>query len=443
MAENKWINAEADEFAAEAGETEADRALALQIYASRLIGSDPDLVLHGGGNTSVKVTRPDLFGTRRDVLHVKGSGHDLATITAAGMPGLWLDQVRALRGLDRLEDADMVNALRGAMLDASGPYPSIESLLHAFLPHRFVNHSHATAMIALADLPDARAVIREIFGDRMGVVPFFKPGFDLGRAAADVFDKNPEAEGLILLNHGHFAFADSAQGAYDRLISQNNAVEEWFAANRRPAPRATPAPARTATDVLPALRGAVGDVTAAHTGNRDAAMPVIDLRRGPEIAAFLSRPDLAALAGRGIATPDHVIRTKNLPLLLQPDADIAAAVQDYAARYRAYFEANAARYPEGKIPLNPAPNVAWIPGLGVAGIARDARAAAAAADLAEQNIRAMAMAEDAGGYRPVDEARLFDMEYWSLEQAKLGRATPPAFTGRVVLVTGGAGAIGL
>ena len=443
MTENRWIESEAAEIAAAAGESEADRALALQIHASRLIGSDPDLVLHGGGNTSVKVTRPDLFGMEREVMHVKGSGHDLATITREGMPGLWLEPVRALRRLERLADEDMVNALRGAMLDASGPYPSIESLLHAFLPHRFINHTHATAMIALADLPEARAVIREIFGERIGVVPFFMPGFELGRAAAEIFDENPEVEGLILLKHGHFAFGESAREAYGRLIAQTNAVEEWFAANRRPAPR-RPAAAepRALGDVLPALRGAVGAITAEHEGDRDAPMPVIDLRRSDEISAFLSRADLEDLARAGVATPDHVIRTKNTPVLLEPGADIAAAVQDYARRYRAYFERNAARTPEGRRLLNPAPNVAWIPGLGIAGIGQDARAAAAAADLAGQNIRAMAMAQDAGGYRPVDEAQLFDMEYWALEQAKLGRARPE-FAGRVVLITGGAGAIGL
>ncbi len=442
MAKNRWIDAEARAFAEAAGESGPDRDLALAVHASRLIGADPDLVLHGGGNTSVKVERPDLFGTMRPVMHVKGSGHDLAGITAEGMPGLWLEPVRALRTLERLADEDMVNALRGAMLDASGPYPSIESLLHAFLPHRFVLHTHATAMIALADLPDAPAVIREIFGTRMGVVPFYKPGFDLGRAAAEVFDETPEVEGLILLNHGHFAFADSAEEAYERLIAQTSAVEEWFAANRKPPARGARPEARDPAEVLPALRGALGEISAQHEGNRDAAMPLIDLRRSEEIDTFLARPDLDALAAAGVATPDHAIRTKNRPLLLRPGDDIAAAVTGYAETYRAWFEANAARYPEGRTLLNPGPNVAWIPGLGIAGIGADARAAAAAADLAEQNIRAMAMAQDAGGYRPVDEAQLFDMEYWSLEQAKLGRAHPE-FAGRVVLVTGGAGAIGL
>ncbi len=442
MVKNRWIEAEARALAEAAGESEAEQALALVIHASRLIGADRDLVLHGGGNTSVKVKRPDLFGNLRDVIHVKGSGHDLAEITREGMPGLWLDELLPLRGLDRLQDEDMVNALRGAMLDASGPNPSIETLLHAFLPHRFVLHTHATAMIALADMPNAPEVIREIFGERMGVVPFFKPGFDLGRAAVGTFEENPEVEGLILLNHGHFAFGGSAREAYERLVEQTTAVEEWFAANRWPARvHSSPEP-RRAVEVLPLLRGACGAVSAAHSGNRDAPMPVIDLRRSDEIDAFLMREDLDILADAGVATPDHVIRTKNWPVVLRPGDEIAAAVSAYAERYRSYFERNAARHPEDRTMLDPAPNVAWIPGLGIAGIGHDARAASQAADLAEQNIRAMAMAQGASGYRPVGEAQLFDMEYWSLEQAKLGR-TRPELSGKVVIVTGGAGAIGL
>ena len=442
MAENRWIEAEALALAEAAGESDAEQALALVIHASHLIGADRDLVLHGGGNTSVKVKRPDLFGNLRDVLHVKGSGHDLAEITAEGMPGLWLDELLPLRGLDRLRDEDMVNALRGAMLDASGPNPSIETLLHAFLPHRFVLHTHATAMIALADMPNAPEVIKEIFGERMGVVPFFKPGFDLGRAAIETFEENPAVEGLILLNHGHFAFGDSAREAYERLVEQTSAVEEWFAAKRRPARAHSSPGARRAVEVLPQLRGACGAVSAAHSGDRDAPMPVIDLRRSDEIDAFLKREDLDILADAGVATPDHVIRTKNWPVVLRPGDEIAAAVSAYAERYRSYFERNAARHPEDRTMLDPAPNVAWIPGLGIAGIGHDARAASQAADLAEQNIRAMAMAQGASGYRPVGEAQLFDMEYWSLEQAKLGR-TRPELSGKVVIVTGGAGAIGL
>ena len=446
MVTNIWNTNDAAKAISKAGDDPADRALAVQAYASRLIGSDADLVLHGGGNTSCKVSRRDLFGAQMDVLHIKGSGHDLGTITTNGMPAIRLAPVRALSGLETLRDEDMVNTIRAAMLDANGPNPSIETPLHAYLPHKHINHSHATAMIALADLPEAEAVITQIFGDKMGVVPFFKPGFELGKAALAVYQSNPDIEGLILLNHGHFAFSDDPKEAYDRLIRHTNMVEAYLTENaQKPENRTTPHPV-PALDILPVLRGAIGAQNAAHTGNRDAAMPVIDLRVNPAVQSFLSRPDLAELAARGVATPDHVIRTKNKPLYLRSDMlnqnGIRDAVDSYVTDYTRYFTENAARYTD-KIMLPPTPNVAWIEGLGIAGIGADARAAAKAADLAEQNITAMQLAQDNGGYFPVDEARLFDMEYWSLEQAKLGKTTPPAFSGKVVMVTGGAGAIGL
>ncbi len=455
MVANLWNQHDADDIAARAGNDPADRALALEAYASRLIGSDPAMVQHGGGNTSCKVRRRDLLGDEIDVLHVKGSGWDLGHMRPEGMPGLRLEPLLRLRALDRLSDEDMVNAARSALLGATAPNPSVEVLLHAYLPHAFINHTHATAMLALADLPDAESVVQEIFGGRVACVPFFMPGFALARAAAEVYEANPRVEGLLLLKHGHFAFADDAQTAYERLIEQTNLVEDWLRA-RRGKPMTTPAtagpaprPTAEAARILPLLRGILGEANAAFAEDRDAAMPVMDLRAGPNVAEFLMRDDLETLAARGVATPDHVIRTKNRPLLLRRqtveagrdaiDRAVAAYIDDYVA----YFTRNVARHPRGKTMLNPAPTLAWIEGLGIVGMGRDGRAAKIAADLAEQGIVAMAWGQDCGGFQPVGEAEIFDMEYWSLEQAKLGKAGRAALGGRVVLVTGGAGAIGL
>ncbi len=453
MVDNRWDDKAADGFARAADPDPADRLLALESYASRLIGGDAELVQHGGGNTSCKVTRTDLFGKSRAVLHVKGSGHDLARIGADGMPGLWLEPLLALRGLDRLSDEDMVNALRGAMLNAAGPTPSVETLLHAYLPHAFINHTHATAMLALADLPDAAAVVREIFGDSVATVPFSMPGFELAQAAAAIYEANPDVQGLVLLKHGHFAFAGDAGQAYERIIEQTNLVEDWFRDKRGSLPPkpGAPAPGRVAqaVEILPALRGIIGARRAAFAGEGDQPMPVLDLRAGPNVQAFFDRPDVAVLARRGVATPDHVIRTKNTPLYLtratlaEGTPAIAQAVDDYIRAYESYFRTNAARSRDAKVMLNPAPDLVWLDGLGIVGVGRDAKAAAIAADLAEQNLAAMSLAEDCGGFFPVTEEQIFAMEYWSLEQAKLGKASPPALAGRVVLITGGAGAIGL
>ncbi len=453
MVANLWNENAAQAVVKAAGGDLADRQLALQAYASHLIGSDPELVQHGGGNTSCKVVRSDLFGAEMDVLHIKGSGHDLARIQPDGMPGVRLDALLSLRQLQTLGDRDMINFVRANMLDATAPNPSVEILLHAFLPHRFVNHSHATAMVALADLPDPEAAVAEIFGDKIACVPFHMPGFHLGKAAAEVYEANPDIQGLLLLKHGHFAFADDAKTAYDLMIEHTAMVERWLhrksgVVPARPGPPDADMLAR-APQVLPMLRGLVGSATVNFTGDRDAAMPVMDLRAGPNVREFLARPDVAHLARRGVATPDHVIRTKNTPLYLDAQtvsggvAAIAQAVDGYVAGYTAYFDRNTARHAAPKTMLDPAPNLAWIDGVGVVGIGKDATAAAIAADLAEQCIAAMTNAQNCGGFHPVAEEQMFDMEYWSLEQAKLGSAKTAPLTGKVVLVTGGAGAIGL
>ncbi|MFT7596976.1 MAG: rhamnose utilization protein RhaD (predicted bifunctional aldolase and dehydrogenase), partial [Paracoccaceae bacterium] len=441
MVANNWNMEDAAGYARAAGENPADQQLALQAYASRLIGRDPQLVQHGGGNTSCKVVRKDLFGRDIRVLHVKGSGHDLAFIDAAGMPGVRLDPLLALRDLDHLGDADMVNMVRSNLLDSGAPNPSVEILLHAYLPHAFINHTHATAMLALADLPDAVAAVAEIFGDTVVTVPFYMPGFALAQAAAEIYEANPQAEGLVLLNHGHFAFSDSPEKSYDLIVRHTNMVEAWLAAKSGKTPKraglATPEMLAKAADILPLLRGILGQRNAAFTADRDAPMPVMDLRAGPNVREFLARADVATLAGRGVATPDHVIRTKNYPLYLTAEMisggepDISQAIDTYTETYTAYFIRNAARAAEPKTMLNPAPDLAWIDGVGIVGIGADARAAGIAADLAEQGITAMTNGEDCGGFFPVAEEQLFDMEYWSLEQAKLGKAKRTELAGHV------------
>jgi len=453
MVANRWKDDEAEKWLMAAGDDPADQSVALSVYGARLIGGDRALVQHGGGNVSCKVTRRDIYGNEMRVLHVKGSGRDLAEMGAAFMPALSLEALTALRALDHLDDVAMINVMRGNMLDYRAPNPSVETLLHAFLPHDFINHTHASVMLALADLPNAAEVVTEIFGDNVATVPFYKPGFDLGCAAATVFEENPEVEGLILLNHGHFAFGGDAKTAYERIIRHTKMVEDWFRGKRGEMPKASgdsnPAMVKRAVDVLPLLRGMIGAQNAAYGQDRDAPMPVMDLRAGPNVVEFLGRSDLATLAARGVATPDHVIRTKNLPLYLDAkaltagSAAIGQAVQDYVADYKAYFNRNASRQDHKKTLLNPAPNLAWIEGVGIVGMGADARAASIAADMAEENILAMTLGQDCGGFHPLNEANVFDMEYWSLEQAKLGHAATPSMTGRVVLVTGGGGAIGL
>ncbi|MEQ8740756.1 MAG: bifunctional aldolase/short-chain dehydrogenase, partial [Hoeflea sp.] len=455
MRQNRWNDKEAEARLRDAGNHPADQALALRVYSSRLIGADPDLVMHGGGNTSVKVEREDLFGQSQRVLHVKGSGWDLDTLEAPGLPGVRLDPLLKMRELGALSDEDMVNLQRSNLLDSGAPNPSVETLLHAFLPHKYIDHTHATAFLALANLPEAEAAIAEIFGDRLAVVPYIMPGFALAKKAAEVFEANPEVEGLVLLKHGHFTFGETARESYDRVIEHTNLVEEWLAkhsADRRfettVKRKRDVAESEIASKVLPVLRGAVGRIRGAHHGLPSKPV-VMDVRTGLEIDAFLSRTDLDKLAVRGVASPDHVIRTKGQRLVLTHD-DIAAGderiaekVDAFANAYKVLFERQNERVGGTKVLLEPHPCVAWIEGLGIVGIGKDAAAASAASDISEQTVEVMSQGEAAGGFHPIGEDDLFDMEYWSLEQAKLAKAADKPFGGRIVAVNGGAGAIGL
>ncbi|MEQ8345322.1 MAG: bifunctional aldolase/short-chain dehydrogenase [Sneathiellaceae bacterium] len=443
MVQDRWRDDEADALAAAAGADPADRALALRVYTSRLVGGDPDLVMHGGGNTSCKVLRRDLLGNEIRVLHVKGSGWDLGSIEAPGLPGVRLDPLLKLRDLEALSDEDMVNQQRCNLLDSTSPNPSVETLLHAYLPHAFIDHSHATAMLALADLPEAAEVVAELFGDRVALVPYIMPGFGLAKKAAEVFEAKPDVEGMLLVNHGHFTFGETAKESYRRHVEQVNAVEAWFARKGNTRPPARPVAKVDAAALLPRLRGAL-----AADRPHDAAMPVFDLRSAEHLQAFLARPDMADLATRGVATPDHVIRTKHPALILEgaaaagEPAALKDAVSAWAAAYRAYFERNNAKLNGAKTMLEPTPGLAWVPGLGLLGIGANAKAARTAADLGDQQIRVIELAESVGEFRPIPEFDLFETEHWSLEQAKLGKGRPPALDGRIVLVTGGAGAIG-
>ncbi len=241
-----WSDAEAERLVRHYEARGVSRDLALRTYTSRLLGQVPRLVMHGGGNTSVKTRLPDLFGEMVDVLCVKGSGRDLATIEPDGHPAVRLQPLSRLRALDRLSDEDMVNAQRQNLLDTAAPNPSVETLLHAYLPHKFIDHTHSVTSTAIACLPDADAVCRRIYGDRVGFVPYIMPGFALAKEAADVYERAPQVQGLLLGKHGIFTFADTARDAYALMIEFVTLAEEFIAAHgREPASLHPAAPSRS------------------------------------------------------------------------------------------------------------------------------------------------------------------------------------------------------
>ncbi|WP_029075927.1 class II aldolase [Kaistia adipata] len=414
--QSRWNGDEANRFIEAALAAGQSEALGLRIYTSRIIGQDPDLVLHGGGNTSAKVTGAD----GQEIMHIKGSGWDLDTIEAPGLPAVRMEPLLAARDGGKLSDPEMVALLRSALLDPASPNPSVEALLHAFLPFRFVDHTHATAALALANQPDMRETVKRIYGDRLAWVPYVMPGFDLSIEGDKVYRDHPGCEGLWLENHGLFSFADTAEGAYELMIEFATLAEQELAR----AGVTLEGPQASDRDADPAL---VERLTAALTraGSPFAKGLALDYRSTPAIRRHVSKPDVQAIASRGTVTPDHVIRIKPFPLILNAgasEADIDKALAGYIERYTAYFERNAAKAAEPKTMLDAYPRVVIVRGEGMFGLGANAKAAKIAGDLIEQSTRVMNAAEAYGRFTPISEADLFDMEYWSLEQAKLKSA---------------------
>ena len=441
---NNWRDEECEQNRLVAGPTDFQRDLADRIYTSQLIGKIPDLVMHGGGNTSCKTVKQNLFGEKINVLCVKGSGWDLGTIEAAGLPAVKLEPLLKLRQLSKLSDEDMVNVQRANLLDSSSPNPSVETLLHAFLPYKYIDHTHSTPFLTLANLPDPKAAVREIFGEDFAIVPYVMPGFDLAKIAAKVHDERPHIEGLLLAKHGHFTWGDDAKESYDRVIDQANKVEEWLTQYRaHRSVQIKKLQAHEQQDFLLKLRGALVDCSGG------AKTPVIfNVIQSEDTLRFLCRDDVLMHAKAGVATPDHVIRIKAHPLLIEFDdvnmsrQDLIELISSYITDYRSYFRRCSKSSVAPKTMIAPLPKLIWAKGIGLIGVGATAKEACVITDLAQQNIKVMADGADAGGFHPVQEQDLFDLEYWSLEQAKLGKSKPPALQGQVVIITGGAGAIG-
>ena len=448
---NLWSETAARAMAARYAKAGIGRDLALRVYSSRLLGGDPRLVLHGGGNTSVKTQVADLAGDTIEVLCVKGSGWDMAAIEPPGLPAVRLGPLRRLIGRRRLSDEDMVAFQRANLLDPAAPNPSVETLLHAFLPHKYVDHTHANAVLSLTDQPDGAEVCVAAFGERAAVVPYIMPGFALAKKVAAAHAKAPHAEGVIALKHGIFTFGGTAKEAYGRMIALVSVAEAHLREGRRrvfPSATVRGSIAPVAA-VAPIVRGACTAADEAAEGSWRRLN--LDFRTTRAVRAYVDGAELGRYSQAGVVTPDHVIRTKRVPLVVPPPRaarldDFAAAarkaVARYARTYDRYFARHNASAKPAKIPLDPMPRVVLVPGLGLFGLGNSAKAAGIAADIAENTVDVITAAESVGRFRSLTAAQTFAMEYWSLEQAKLGAAAEKPLQGHVVVVTGGAGGIG-
>jgi rhamnose utilization protein RhaD (predicted bifunctional aldolase and dehydrogenase)/NAD(P)-dependent dehydrogenase (short-subunit alcohol dehydrogenase family) len=446
-----WVDADAARLVERYGAQGIGADVALRVYTSRLLGRDPALVLHGGGNTSVKTTLKDFLGDDAEVLCVKGSGWDMANIEPAGLPAVRLAPLRRLRARAALSDEDMVTFQRANLLDPAAPNPSVETLLHAFLPHKFIDHTHSTAVLSLSDQPNGDAMCAEVYGARMGVVPYIMPGFPLAKKVAEVYEAAPAIEGVILGKHGIFTFADDARGAYERMIEMVSLAEARLTRGRKAVFAAAPLPNRVAAvhEVAPIVRGACGIADAKIAGAWHRF--VLTWRAGDAVLNYVNGRELARYSQAGVVTPDHTIRTKNHPLVVPPPdaahldafaARVREAVAAFVAAYHDYFARNNAERQPPKRALDPMPRVVLVPGVGLFGLGRTLKDAKVAADIAENAIQTITDAEALGRFESISEADLFEMEYWSLEQAKLGKAVDKPLAGQVAAITGAGGAIG-
>ncbi len=445
-----WVDRDAKAIVADGAEAGIDPDLSLRIYTTRLLGCDPKLVLHGGGNTSLKSRVRDPIGAEVEVLRIKASGADMASIGPAGFPALRLEPMRELRALATIGDEELVAIEQANLIDPRAPNPSVEVMLHAFLPHKFIDHTHATAVLSVIDQPRGEQICAQVFGGRLAFVPYLMPGFGLAKKAIEVFERAPACEGLILSKHGLVTFGETAREAYERMIAFVSRAEDFIARNRKSVAAAQPADRPSAVAQLaPIVRG----VCSEKDDEIDGAWRrlLLEFRTGDTILNFLRGKDLLRLSEAGVITPDHTIRTKNWPLLLNaPELErmgefalnAREKTHEFTRGYRDYFARHNKRAGGAKRPLDPLPRVVLVRGLGLFGLGPSKQDAVIAADIAEAWIECLVDAEAIGRFESISEADMFDCEYWPLEQLKLGARKEPPLLGQVAAITGAGGAIG-
>ena len=391
------------------------------------------LVLWGGGNNSVKTRSTDLLGRAIDVMLIKSSGSDMKSIVPKQFPAVRLDYIAPLRARDEeMSDQEMVDYLARCLPDPASARPSIETLLHAFLPAKAVLHTHADAILALTNTRGRGETLRACFGDAVILVPYRRPGFRLSRDVADRFDAQPDAEGLVLMNHGLITWGESAQEAYEKHIALVTKAEEFLrGAGRQPA-----------APTAPVHRPAAGDTTGLSPAPRLRRMlggKILELDSSPEVLEFLARPDAKRITQIGPATPDHLLYTKRHPLFVEQQDNLDAAMREFIERYTAHYRA----HPTEFAMLDPFPRVILMPGVGMWTAGKDARAARIVRDIYRHTMRIIADAETAGGYETLNDDDAFHAEYWPLELYKLTLLPKEKeLAGKIVLVTGAASGIG-
>ncbi len=437
---NEWSEKVANSYINLYAKYNISKDLILRVYSSRLLGSNPKLVMHGGGNTSLKSI--DEFDN--EIIHVKGSGWDLANIEPEGLPAMYLNPLRKLIKLKILKDEDMVRIQREQLLNIKSPNPSVETLLHAFLPHKYIDHTHSNAILSLTDQSNARSLIKSIYGDKVGIIDYVMPGFDLAKACGKIYSNNPNVKGLILLKHGIFTFGDTAKESYGRMIDLVSKAESYIKkGNNIPFSNNKKFDSLNIINISSIIRGEVSKIA-----NKKMLTCFVKSKYVKKMSAG---KDVNRYALSGPVTPDHAIRIKPFPLIIDElnsntknlKSIILKNLKNYEKKYNSYFLKYKHRS-GGKIKkLDASPRIIFVKGYGAFVVGENFKSLNIAKDLLETTAETIYNAEKIGHFKSISRADQFDIEYWSLEQAKLNSTKPKTLEGNIVVITGGAGTIGL
>ena len=441
---NNWSNSEAKKYIKKYKNLGYSKDMALRVYTTRLLGRNSELVLHGGGNTSVKTSIIDIDNKNHEVLCVKGSGWDMAEIEPAGLPAVKLNPLLALKNKKNLSDDDMVAYQKRNLIDIKSPNPSVETFLHAFLPYKFVDHTHSDAIVNITNRSNGSNLCKKIFGSKVSIVPYVMPGFALAQKVNEIYKKNPNINCLILLNHGIFTFDNDAKKSYDLMIKYVSIAEKTVRKLKRKKIKQIKKynTKFKPYEIAPILRGLLSE-------NKDQKF-ILNYRINKTLEYFINGKDVKRYSCIGTATPDHVIRVKPFPLVITPKKNSSIEdfkklaeknFKDYRKKYVKYFNINKRKVRGKKTMLDTSPRVILVQNVGLFSVGDSLSASKIAGDLTETNARVISSVEETTKYKFIPEKDLFDVEYWSLEQAKIKKAKK-TLQGNVVVITGGFGAIG-
>jgi rhamnose utilization protein RhaD (predicted bifunctional aldolase and dehydrogenase)/NAD(P)-dependent dehydrogenase (short-subunit alcohol dehydrogenase family) len=430
------------------------REMALRTYTSRLIGADPNLVLHGGGSTSVKLEHKNILGEDQEILFVKGRGVDLATIEPQGFVALDLAFLKKFRRLDKLDDAEMENQLQICKLHPSALSPCVESFLHAFLPHRYVDHCQADSILILTSQPNGRDMVRDVLGPRVASLPYCMPGLPLAKKAAAEYDRNPDLQAIVIGNHGIFTFGEDAATSYTRMIDFVNRAAAFIKSKINGKALITPrddlAPFEESKPPAAVFAQSIRGANAHPDPDGRLCRFRVEIRSTPDLVdASLSR-EAPTLCDSGVLVPDHVTRTKNRYVYIRwlPDQvddlglTLRREIDNFSAQYHRYFEEHTRLDGRDRQEPDPFPRVFLVQGLGLFALGFSQREAKAAADIAEHTIRAKLQAGAIGAYVPLADSHTFETEYRQFKQKKVSKRPRPLLQGQIALITGAGGAIG-